>query len=263
MPSPFPGMDPYFEDPAFWEEFHHHFITECTYHLTDRLPGEYIAKTEQRVELISRDDPAATQYIADVSVARERRRVPDPPRGEEGGVAVAAPAAIIPQVEQIEVRESSIHIQRLPDYELVAVIELLSPSNKYGEGIGEYRAKRRRLVGGGIHVVEIDLLVRGQRTALAWPLPPGDCYAMIFNVDRKPKVDVWAWSVRQALPVAIPIPLKKPDAPVLMDLAAIVNSVYERGRYERKLRYHLPCPAPLSPGDVTWAEEVAKRTVRQ
>ena len=37
MPSPFPGMDPYLEDPAIWEEFHHVFITECMYQLSDRL----------------------------------------------------------------------------------------------------------------------------------------------------------------------------------------------------------------------------------
>jgi hypothetical protein len=26
MPSPFPGMDPYLEAPAGWQEFHHIFI---------------------------------------------------------------------------------------------------------------------------------------------------------------------------------------------------------------------------------------------
>ncbi len=30
-------MDPYLEDPAIWEEFHHVFITECMYQLSDRL----------------------------------------------------------------------------------------------------------------------------------------------------------------------------------------------------------------------------------
>ena len=26
MPSPYPGMDPYLEDPAFWSDFHDGFI---------------------------------------------------------------------------------------------------------------------------------------------------------------------------------------------------------------------------------------------
>ncbi|MDB5358406.1 MAG: hypothetical protein JWN24_4859, partial [Phycisphaerales bacterium] len=39
----------------------------------------------------------------------------------------------IPSVESLEVREGYIEIQRLPDYELVTSIELLSPWNKYGD----------------------------------------------------------------------------------------------------------------------------------
>ncbi|HBE21084.1 MAG TPA: hypothetical protein DDW51_26675, partial [Cyanobacteria bacterium UBA11367] len=27
MPSPFPGMNPYLENPLFWSEVHHRFIT--------------------------------------------------------------------------------------------------------------------------------------------------------------------------------------------------------------------------------------------
>ncbi|MBW3540169.1 MAG: DUF4058 family protein [Planctomycetes bacterium] len=29
MSSPFPGMDPYLEDPAFWPDFHSTFINYC------------------------------------------------------------------------------------------------------------------------------------------------------------------------------------------------------------------------------------------
>jgi hypothetical protein len=43
MNSPFPGMDPYLEDPAYWEGFHHMFIAEAVVHLSERLPEPYIA----------------------------------------------------------------------------------------------------------------------------------------------------------------------------------------------------------------------------
>lgn len=49
----FPGMDPYLEDPSVWEEFHHVFMTECMYFLSDRLPSAYVAKIGERVELVS------------------------------------------------------------------------------------------------------------------------------------------------------------------------------------------------------------------
>ncbi|MDB5354522.1 MAG: hypothetical protein JWN24_975, partial [Phycisphaerales bacterium] len=48
MSSPFPGMDPYLEDPTVWEEFHHVFITECMYLLSERLPNTYLAKINER-----------------------------------------------------------------------------------------------------------------------------------------------------------------------------------------------------------------------
>ena len=56
MPSPFPGMDPYLEDPSVWEEFHYLFNAECMYLLADRLPEHYVARVQERVELISISD---------------------------------------------------------------------------------------------------------------------------------------------------------------------------------------------------------------
>src|SRR5437660_1339920 len=146
MPSPFPGMDPHLEHPSVWEGFHHVFITECMYALSERLPERYVANVGEGVELVSRGDPAAEQYLPDVAVTRE------PParqqaRGERpvavGGTALAVAPLIIPSLDALEVREGFVQILRLPDYELVTSIELLSPWNKYGEGIGEYRHKRR------------------------------------------------------------------------------------------------------------------------
>ena len=48
MPSPFPGMDPYLEDPAVWEDFHGEFIYECRHLLLDVLPPEYDAPRLER-----------------------------------------------------------------------------------------------------------------------------------------------------------------------------------------------------------------------
>lgn len=262
MPSPFPGMDPYLEDPSVWEEFHHTFITECMYFLSARLPETYIAKIDERVELISRGDEAATQYVPDIAVAQEQDA--RGPRGKEpadngGGVALAVTPITIPSADSLEVKEGYINILRLPERKLIASIELLSPWNKFGEGIGEYRHKRRALVGRGVHVVEIDLLRRGRRTELARPLPAGDYYAFVFRGDRRPDVDVYAWNIRAALP-SLPIPLAPPDADVWLDLAAVVNTVYDRGGYARKLRYaDGPPPQALSIDDAAWVVKVAMR----
>jgi hypothetical protein len=220
------------------------------------LPEPYIAKIGERAELISVSDEAAAQYDPDTSVALERAS-PRPDRGPEGphgGTALAAPLTI-PSVDSLEVREGYIEIVRLPGHELVTSIELLSPCNKYGEGIGEYRHKRRSLVGHGVHVVEIDLLRRGTRTELARPLPPGDYFAFVFRADRRPDVGVYHWGLREMLQ-PIPVPLRAPDPDVNLELGAIVNTAYDRGRCNRKLSYGGAPPAPaLSVEDAAWAAE--------
>jgi hypothetical protein len=158
----------------------------------------------------------------------------------------------------LEVREGYIKIVRMPDQKLVTSIELLSPWNKFGEGIGEYRHKPRSLVNQGVHVVELDLLRRGRRTELAEPLPAGHYYAFVFRADRRPDVSVYAWDMRRALP-EIPIPLAAPDPDIRLALAAVVENAYQRGHYHRKVRYAGLPPEPLSREDATWIADVKAR----
>ena len=256
MPSPFPGMDPYLEDPAVWEGFHTAFIVECMYLLSETLPRNYVANIHERVRLISITDEAAREYVPDVSLAR-LSRAQRRPQSDGAGTAVAAAPVVLPAVDSVEVRDGYIEIVRFPEQELVTSLELLSPSNKFGEGIGEYRGKRASLVRTGVHVVEIDLLVRGRRTELARPLPSGSYFAFVFRADRRPDVDVYPWGVRDPLPV-LRVPLRSPDPDVPLELATVVNNAYDRGHYARKLRYGGAVPAPLESGDAAWAAEVAK-----
>ena len=48
MPSPFPGMDPYLEDPAFWHDFHDSFVTFWSGALNEVLPDPYEARINNR-----------------------------------------------------------------------------------------------------------------------------------------------------------------------------------------------------------------------
>ncbi len=43
MPSPFPGMDPYLEDPAYWPDLHHSFATYIRDDLQPLLHPHYYA----------------------------------------------------------------------------------------------------------------------------------------------------------------------------------------------------------------------------
>ncbi len=47
MPSPFPGMDPYLEDPAVWPDFNHRFATILSEELNDQLPAPFYAHGDE------------------------------------------------------------------------------------------------------------------------------------------------------------------------------------------------------------------------
>jgi hypothetical protein len=46
MPSPFPGMDPYLEDPFFWHQVHSQLIVALSHDLGGRLRPKYYAAIE-------------------------------------------------------------------------------------------------------------------------------------------------------------------------------------------------------------------------
>ena len=49
MPSPFPGMDPYLEDPWLWPDFHLTFVVGLRAELNRRLPTGYVARADRYV----------------------------------------------------------------------------------------------------------------------------------------------------------------------------------------------------------------------
>jgi hypothetical protein len=143
----------------------------------------------------------------------------------------------------------------------VTVIEILSPTNKSGLGRGEYLHKRRQFLDQPVHLVEIDLLLRGLRLPMGAALPPGDYFALVSRLERRDTSDVYAWSVRRLLPT-IPIPLAQPDPDVSLDLAMAVGRAYDQGRYARLVNYTAAVDLPLAPDDRAWVEDLAHAGAR-
>jgi hypothetical protein len=50
-------------------------------------------------------------------------------------------------------------------------------------------------------------------------------------------VEVRGWALRDPIPT-LPIPLRPPDADVLIDLQSVYNQAFTRGGYPRRLRYN-------------------------
>ena len=250
MPSPFPGMDPFLEGQGFWQDFHTRLLTYCSDSINGALPGHYAALIEERISLVDLTGEALGGFRPDVSIVQEQHVTTA--LKEQRGVATLEPVAVpLARKDLDEVPERWIEIKRLPDLALVTIIEILSPTNKSGMCRGQYLQKRRELLDQAVHLVEIDLLLRGQRLPTGAPLPSGDYYAFVSRAEKRESSDVYAWSIRRALP-PIPIPLTPPDPDLTLDLAAVVARAYDQGRYHRLIHYADPVDLPLSAEDQSW-----------
>jgi hypothetical protein len=228
--SPFPGMDPYLENPAYWADFHLTFIGCWREAIADVLPEPYEARLDET--LLVQTNPGRTL--------------------QRGGGTVVMKPIVIPYRTLERVRQGRIQILHRADRSLVGVLEMLSPANKTGEGFADYCAKRQAILQRNAHLVELDLLLGGRRLPLANPLPVGDYHVLISRVDGRPNCEVYSWPLRQSLPT-IPIPLRVPDPDVVVDLQEVFRQTYQRGRYSRSLRYGQPPTVLLSEKDKRWA----------
>lgn len=254
MPSPFPGMDPYLEDPAFWPDFHATFVNYWREELAARLPDHYEARLDEQVNLVQIPAEKTKRIRADVSVTRDDIVGSAP--GPSAVVATLEPTTVPLLIEE-EIRHTYIEILRRPDRTLVAVLELLSPANKTPSGQGQYLDKRNAVLRQEVHLVEVDLLFGGRRLPLDAPYPAGDYFALVARFDRRWNCDVYAWRVRDRLPT-IPIPLLPEDGEVGVDLAAVFATAYERGRYARSLDYAAAAPISAEAETVAWIAQKAK-----
>ena len=93
-------------------------------------------------------------------------------------------------------------------------------------------------------------MLGGASLPLGGEYPAGDYFALVARALRA-SCDVYAWRLTDRLPT-IPIPLKQPDPDVMLDLAGVFATVYERGRFLQSLDYTQPPALDLPPEDLQW-----------
>src|SRR5438309_4730742 len=92
MPSPFPGMDPYLEDPAFWPDFHHRFLDDLCDAIADKLPSDYEARLDETVNLVELAPEIVKRIFPDIAVTK--RKPASRSRSSNGSVALLEPITI-------------------------------------------------------------------------------------------------------------------------------------------------------------------------
>ena len=256
MPSPFPGMDPYLEAPAFFPDVHDRLIARLSETLQATLPEPYYAVVGSRVWV----EASRRSIGPDVEVLRSA-----PTRG--GGTATATrsrPVVIV--VPHDEHRETRVEIRSRnePDDAQVTALEVLSLANKTPGAHGRdlYFRKQRELLEGRCHLVEIDLL-RGGTHATAVPREllddaDGDFayHACIHRFDRPEEFLVYPACLDEPLP-EVAVPLLPGDGDVALDLQTAFAHVYDAGPYRRRSPYREAGPTPpLRPDQLEWARAI-------
>lgn len=256
MPGPFPGMDPYLEDPAEWPGVHDSLIYLFWEAIMADLPAGYEAKIQDRCYIVH----AERDVVPDLTVFPSAHR-------QRGSTALIEPdASLIVRSDPIEIHENYIHIYRKRDRtRVITAIELLSPTNKAENSEGQrlYRQKQTETLRTRTHLLEIDLLRNGEHTvsvsAEALREEPRWDYITCLNryLGSQWEYQVWARTLQQIQPrVAVPLESDEPD--LVLDIQAVLDRYYDAGRYQEIIDYSQEPVPPLRLEDREWADALLR-----
>jgi Protein of unknown function (DUF4058) len=253
MPSPFPGMDPYLEG-ALWTTVHFSLSAEIVRQLAPKLRPRYLVLPAERFVMETPESVAVStaDIYPDVGVAQTRSVA----AAAQGTTIAPAPlelATIIPA----PIPHVTIEIRDTANRQLVTAIEVLSPTNKRGDGRQEYLTKRRRILLSTAHLLEIDLLRQGQRVPMQKPLPIAPYFIFLSRPEKRPMTEIWPISLREPLPV-VPIPLLPGDQDVALDVQQVFTTTYDLLGYDLAVDYSQAPEIPLSKADLAWAETLLR-----
>lgn len=238
-------MDPFLEG-AMWPDVHNSLIYQIRQLIAPMISPGYIAKIEPYTAFDHEPDQDIGILYPDVAVLKRKSddlnllQEEDP----QSYTLITPPSVTIPILQTpIEHQIPTLEIRDVSNNQLITVIEILSPINKRGKGLEQHLEKQQQLIEGQVHLIEIDLLRRGQRVINS-PLLPISHYLVSLIRGGKPQRQIWAFNIQDALPT-IPIPLKAPDKDVILNLNTALIAAYEIGHYYLSINYQQIPPPPL------------------
>lgn len=255
MSSPFPGMNPYLENPSLWAGIHHRLITAIANDLAPKLRPKYIVAIEERVYEVS-GDTALLVGVPDVSLQSS----PSSTRSTELNLAVAptphSVEVLLPLPEILT--EAYLEIRAVETEEVLTIIEVLSPKNKQvGIGRLQYEAKRLKILGSGTHFVEIDLLRQGNPMAMVGNFEQSHYRIVVSPSETRPKAQLYGFNLQDKIP-EFTVPLQTEKTQLSINLKSLLDQIYEQGSYDLRIDYSRPPIPALSEIDMVWVGEILK-----
>jgi Protein of unknown function (DUF4058) len=250
MPSPFPGMNPYLENPELWPEVHHRLITAIANSIESNLSQDYRVAIEKRV-YSSLPEDSVLVGVPDASVVSRSS-------SSQAVTTLTTPLSdssvtVILPIPQ-EIREGYLEIRDIATGAVITTIEVLSPTNKRpGKGQNAYESKRNLVLESATHLVEIDLLREGMPMTMLGGVPPSHYRILVSRSEQRPKAQLYAFNLQQAISTFL-LPLKPGDAEVLVDLQSLLWQIYNQARYDLVIDYRQEPIPLLQKTDRDWAD---------
>lgn len=155
-------------------------------------------------------------------------------------------------------RQLSVEVRDRQERRLVTCIEVLSPTNKRGQGREEYLARRARLLHSSAHLLEIDLLREGERLPMLEALPPAPYFIFLGRFEDRPQTSVWPVYLESALP-CVAVPLLAGDSDVELDLQLAMSNVYDLCGYDLNVDYAKAPEVRLDSQAAAWCGELLRK----
>ena len=252
-------MNPWLEG-YLWADLHHELASSIRKQLAPQVKPKYVV----RIDTYTYQDLLPEEEVGIFYPDLEILKKPAPPSidllSEPEGTygALTPPTLTVPTRLKVEARLPVVEIRDKGNNQLITAIEILSPVNKRNPGLTQYREKREMLYLSGVHLLEIDLLRKGQRPAAYQALPKLAYYFIMLVRADQTKTQVWALTLRDKLPT-LPVPLKSPDPDIRLDLGRAFSDATKSGDYDEVINYLEDPPAPaFSEDDKQWLQGILK-----
>jgi hypothetical protein len=254
MQNPFPGINPYLEQPELWHQVHNRLIVAIADDLTPQIAPKYRVSIEERV-YTSMDD-ALLVGIADVAVAK-RNDVET--RTTLTTTKIAEPSKVKVPIPE-EVIERFLEVRTTQSREVVTVIEILSPKNKRSkDGRIVYETKRQKILASATNLVEIDLLRLGEALPILGATK-SDYRILVSRSFNRPDADLYSFNLPDPIPV-FPVPLRLGEPEPVIDLQRLLNEIYERARFDLAIDYSQVLKPALPSEQEAWVREILEATL--
>jgi hypothetical protein len=216
MKPPFPGMDPYLEDPALWPEFHRRLVACLLQFLLPRSDERYRCTIKQR-----------RYAVATLSGAEEHEE------------------------DFIEIRERS--DDRLVT--LLDVVSPANKSTVEGRQAVQEQRHQARSSGASLVDIDLVLqgqpIIEYSRDGL----PKWDYAVTVTRASHPERFEIYIATLQKRLP-RFRLPLTSDDRDAVVDLSAVFARCYDQGDYLGRIDYSREPTVPLDEENNRWLGEL-------